>query len=388
VTISRVNKCRLPFPALVLNTITPPQPHHNRHVFTHTAADKTWEERRRARRWEKGRCTRYARYIFSLFIFLTLSLAPSLSWGIPQRGYSPCLVGILPPSVAANTLPCLLPPTFAFFVFCGLPALHRIRQHLPSPLPPANHEKHTAWGVFLVFGMLRTQKPQSHSCFSYSVASLPPPSNLPHPLGMPDTPTCLPSPPLPAKHGKCAHVTCFSCLALLHLSPPAENEKHAQCGAFFVFSTTCAVPLTPSAFPLVLDMVLHPPSCRTWKAHPDGCAFHVRRTLCFPSCVEHREHTHVCGCVLCVRRSLFLCPHVKHGQHTHVSVLFVFGAPFATPLASNNGEHTHVGVFSVFGAPCAPPFAPDTENTPMWVCSLVFSPCPHLPLPFSYCFVR
>jgi len=174
--------------------------------------------------------------------------------------------------------------------------------------------------VFRV-GMLRTQKPQTRSHFSCSVASVPLPPTSPihwrcqtHPcVSLP-----LPSPPLlylpNTKKG--AHVACFLCLALLHLSPPAENEKCAQCGAFFVFST-CAAPLTPSASPLV------PLASRL---------------------VSNTENT--CGCVLCVWRALFLCPRVEHRQHTHVSVLFVFGTPCASPLTSN------------------------TSNTPTLVCSL------------------
>ena len=132
-------------------------------------------------------------------------------------------------------------------------------------------------------------------------------------------------------------------------APPAEHEKRATLGAFFVFSTRAA-PLTPSAFPLVPDTAhpLHPPSRRTRK---------TPRWVCFP-CSAHpfflrrTQRTHPCGCVLCVRRALFLRPRVEHGQHTHVSVLFVFGAPFASPLASN------------------------TENSPTLVCSL----CSVLPL--------
>ena len=125
-------------------------------------------------------------------------------------------------------------------------------------------------------------------------------------------------------------------------SPTCQTRKTGPCGVFFVFGTappaegaffvfsTRAAPLMPSVFPLVPDTA-HP-------LHPPSRPF-------FLSCVEHREHTHV-GCVLCVRRALFLRPCVEHGQHTHVSVLFVFGAPFASPLASN------------------------TENSPTLVCSL------------------
>ena len=189
------------------------------------------------------------------------------------------------------------------------------------------------------------------------MASLPPPSNLSHPLGMPDMPTCLPSPSLPAKHEK--HATC-----VFGTAPPVP---------------TCTVPLMPSMFPLVPDTAhsLHPPSRRTRKTHPDGCGFCVRRTLCFP-----RAHQ-TCGCVLCAQCALFLCPHVEHRQHTHMSVLFMFGAPFAFPLASNM-ENTPTMVCSLcLVLPVHPPFAPDTENTPIWMCSLVFSPCPHCASPSS-----
>ena len=265
---------------------------------------------------------------------------------MPHGACFPCLaltehkkreraVASLPPPISANT------PTY-----------------LPFPLPPAKHEKHTTWGVFLVFGMLHVRV----FCVLWlACPSLQPPPSTgdarhAHVSPFPSPP----GPPLPAKHKKWAHVACFSCLALLYLSPPAENEKSAQCGAFFVFST-CAAPLTPSASPLtplasrlalntentpmwVCSLCsahsISPPSRRTRTAHPCECAF---------------------SCLACPLPP----PHVEHG------------------------EHTHVGVFSMFGAPCAPPpLRTGHRNTPIWVCSLVFSPYPHLPLPFSYYFVR
>jgi len=126
-TISCVNKHRLPFPALVLNTITPPQPHHNRHIFTHAAADKTREEHRRARRQEKGGCTRYARYIF-LFISISYSFPPAPSH-LPQLCHAQSPNTKNAPFVARFLISvAILCPntknvnTFAFFMFGGYPA--------------------------------------------------------------------------------------------------------------------------------------------------------------------------------------------------------------------------------------------------------------------------
>ena len=204
-----------------------------------------------------------------------------------------------------------------------------------------------------------------------SVASVPLPPSSPIHWGCQTHPRVsfpLPSPPLPAKHEKQAHVACFSCLALLHLSPPAEHEKRTQCGTFFVFSTRAA-PLTPSASPLAPNteitqmgvfsvfgtplascLALNTENTPTWV-----CSLCSVRSISLPSCQTRTALP--CECAFCVWRALCLPPHIEHG------------------------EHTHVGVFSVFSAPCTPSFTPDTENTPMWVCSLVFSPYPHLPLP-------
>ena len=125
-----------------------PSHHHNpttTTTFLHMLPPtKHGREHRRAQRWEKGGCTRYARYIFFLFSIsyvLPLPAQPSLSWGIPHlpnyatpscrtrktrhlqrvfrfrrlffvqtrktrtRSHFSCLVGILPPPpppVAAN----------------------------------------------------------------------------------------------------------------------------------------------------------------------------------------------------------------------------------------------------------------------------------------------
>ena len=86
-TISCVNKHQLPFLALVLNTITPPQPHHNCHVFTHAAADKTREGAQKGLETEKGWVYQVRLlYFFTYFYFLWFPLPaqPSLSWGMPH----------------------------------------------------------------------------------------------------------------------------------------------------------------------------------------------------------------------------------------------------------------------------------------------------------------
>ena len=59
-TFSCINKCRLPFLALVLNTITLSQPHHNHHIFTHTAANKTREGAQKGT--EMGKVQVYCRH--------------------------------------------------------------------------------------------------------------------------------------------------------------------------------------------------------------------------------------------------------------------------------------------------------------------------------------
>ena len=86
-TISRVNKHRLPFPALVLNTITPPQPHHNRHVFTHATADKTQEGAQEGMETGKGWVYQvHPLYFFTYFYFFWLS---STSTTLPLLGNTP-----------------------------------------------------------------------------------------------------------------------------------------------------------------------------------------------------------------------------------------------------------------------------------------------------------
>jgi len=73
-TISRVNKCQLPFLALVLNTITPPQHHHNHHAFTHTAANKTREGAQKGTEMGEGQVYQVRPlYFFTYFYFLWFS---------------------------------------------------------------------------------------------------------------------------------------------------------------------------------------------------------------------------------------------------------------------------------------------------------------------------
>jgi len=152
VTISRVNKCQLPFPALVLNTITPPQPHHNRHVFTHATTDKTREERRRARRREKGGCTRYAHYIF-LFISISYCFPPAPSH-LPQLCHAQSPNTKNAPFMARFSISAAI--LRVWWVSCPAPIAANPLTCLTCPLPPAKHKEHAAWGVFSVFGTHRT----------------------------------------------------------------------------------------------------------------------------------------------------------------------------------------------------------------------------------------
>ena len=127
---------------------------------------------------------------------------------------------------------------------------------IPSKPTPLENQKHTHGGVFLVFaGFPRLHLP--------AACPLPPTSPS---TGMPDTPTCLPSPLLPAKHGKRAHVALFLCLALLHLSPPAEHEKRANT-SMLVCSLCSVLPVHPPFTPdtentpmWVCSLVFSPPS--------------------------------------------------------------------------------------------------------------------------------
>ena len=182
------------------------------------------------------------------------------------------------------------------------------------------------WGRVSGFRRLPSPSPPSR---------LPPPSNLPHPLGCQTRPRVFP--PLPylpnTENAPMWRVFCvWHCSTCPHLLKTKNTPSVAR------FSCSASPVQYPSHPP-------HSPSCQTQRYIP---------------------------------------PHAGHGKHTHLGVLSVFGSPFASCV--EHREHTHVGVFSVFGAPCAPPLRTGhRKHTHVGVFFGVQSP---FLFTFSYCFIR